>query len=190
MGQYYTPIIKRENDSWLGFKSHDYGNGFKIMEHSYIGNNFTETVVKQLLEKPGYLAWVGDYAEIGDVKSDSASEFIEKERKFGNGLKYNKPKKVNLMENSLMLIIFNHTKKEYINMFDYCNKQTPDECGCIIHPLPLLTAIGNGKGGGDYYSDVCEDMVGYWACDLIEAGWFNDSTKYYKDITEQVLFKE
>ena len=190
MGQYYTPIIKRENGNWEGFSSFDYDNGLKLMEHSYIGNTFTETVVKQLLERPGHLAWVGDYAEIGDVKSDSASEFIEKERKFGNGLKYNKPKKVNLMENSLMLVIFNHTKKELINMFDYHNKQTPDEFGCIIHPLPLLTAIGNGKGGGDYHSTVCEDMVGYWACDLIEAGWFIDSIEDYKDITEQVLFKE
>ena len=190
MGQYYTPIIKRENNVGAGFNSFDYNNGYKIMEHAYVGNNFTETVVKQLLNKPGQLAWVGDYAKPCDVKNIQAESFIEKEKKFANGLKYSKPKQAGIMENSLQLIFFNHNKKEYVNMFEYCNKQTPDECGCIIHPLPLLTAIGNGKGGGDYFSDVCKDMVGYWACDLIEAGWFNDSTKDYKNITEQVLFKE
>ena len=35
-----------------------------------------------------------------------------------------------------------------------------------IHPLPILTCIGNGRGGGDYYGTNM-DMVGAWAMDRI-----------------------
>ena len=34
--------------------------------------------------------------------------------------------------------------------------------GWQIHPLPLLTAEGNGRGGGDYHGTNME-MVGAWA---------------------------
>jgi hypothetical protein len=34
--------------------------------------------------------------------------------------------------------------------------------GSFIHPLPLLTAEGNGRGGGDYYGRD-KHMVGRWA---------------------------
>lgn len=37
-----------------------------------------------------------------------------------------------------------------------------NNCGWRIHPLPLLTAIGNGLGGGDYYG-INTDDVGTWA---------------------------
>lgn len=36
----------------------------------------------------------------------------------------------------------------------------------VTHPLPLLTAIGNGRGGGDYHG-TNESMVGMWAMDLL-----------------------
>ena len=39
--------------------------------------------------------------------------------------------------------------------------------GWIIHPLPLLTCIGNGGSGGDYFSDIGQDDVGTWAFDEI-----------------------
>ena len=38
-----------------------------------------------------------------------------------------------------------------------------------INPLPLLTACGNGRGGGDYHDCYPDyDKVGAWAFDLIE----------------------
>ena len=36
----------------------------------------------------------------------------------------------------------------------------------MINPLPLLTALGNGRGGGDY-SGTDEDKVGIWARDVL-----------------------
>jgi hypothetical protein len=51
--------------------------------------------------------------------------------------------------------IVNHTKKQYIS------KENRE-----IHPLPLLTAEGNGMGGGDYRGSN-EMEVGSWARDCI-----------------------
>jgi hypothetical protein len=41
-----------------------------------------------------------------------------------------------------------------------------DRNGLHIHPLSLLTAEGNGRGGGDYRG-AHEDLVGSWARDVI-----------------------
>ena len=38
-----------------------------------------------------------------------------------------------------------------------------------VHPLPLLTACGNDRGGGDYHEGHPNyNRVGEWAFDLIE----------------------
>ena len=69
MGQYYYPTILREKNKRFyseEFYSHDYDNGLKLTEHSYCGNHFVETIMAQLLNKPGRLAWLGDYHNDGD----------------------------------------------------------------------------------------------------------------------------
>ena len=183
MGQYYTPIIIRGN-SKSSYNSWDYDNGLKLTEHSYLGNNFVETVLKQLFESKGRLAWVGDYAEPEDVKSPLAEKFIEVER---NSKKYEKtPDKEK--GNSFYLYFINHTKKEYINMKRYitCNKVL-DKYEMVAHPIPLLTAIGNGRGGGDYWGS-CMNKIGYWACDEIESTY--EKPEGYKDITAEIRFVE
>ena len=56
--------------------------------------------------------------------------------------------------------ILNLTKKEYVKIPEY------NENEWTIHPLPLLCADGNGRGGGDYKgSDI--HKVGVWAYDRI-----------------------
>lgn len=185
MGQYYTPVIIKGN-SKSTFYSHQYDNGLKLTEHSYIGNVFVETVLRQLFQKRGRLAWVGDYAEPEDVKSDLAEKFIEIER---DDKKYRKtPEAVGEFESSLYLIFVNHSKKEYLVMKKYitCNNIL-DKYGMMAHPIPLLTAIGNGKGGGDYEGSDMKD-IGRWACDLIEATY--EAPEGYKDITSETRFVE
>ena len=39
--------------------------------------------------------------------------------------------------------------------------------GCAFHPIPLLTAVGNGRGGGDYEGTNMAE-IGIWAGDLLE----------------------
>lgn len=63
--------------------------------------------------------------------------------------------------------IYNHARKEYIDIL-HC----PDCCDGTdwrqgyIAPLPLLIAMGNGRGCGDYYSHDNDKLVGSW-CDTI-----------------------
>ena len=180
MGQYYTPVIKRNDGNFSKYYSHDYHNGLKLTEHSYIGNNFVDTVLKQLYNRPGQLAWVGDYAEPSDVESPEAADFIAVEQKNGG---YRKP--VDAGGNfHLDKVVINHSKNEYVDLLEYKEFTGED---WAINPIPLLTTIGNGKGGGDYYGTNM-DMVGYWACDLIEVK--NYIPAGYKNITEEVIFEE
>src|SRR5208283_4997626 len=73
MGQYYKPI---NIDKKQFVYSHDYGNGLKLMEHSYIGNEFVaivENLIKKNVAKDGTvltgdwygdrIVWAGDYAD-------------------------------------------------------------------------------------------------------------------------------
>lgn len=60
--------------------------------------------------------------------------------------------------------IVNHTKKEFVD-----KRKVPSIGGWRVHPLPLLTSSGNGRGGGDYHpiDDSDGKFVGSWAGDVI-----------------------
>ena len=151
MGQYYKPISV---DKMQHLYSHDYGNGLKLMEHSYIGNNFVNTV-ESLLAPGGEwyknrLVWAGDYA---DEETDSKDNLYTQ---VGEGSI--KPEEA---EKESGRYIVNHTKREFVDK-DIVPK---DEEGWKIHPLPLLTCEGNGRGGGDYRED--NSHTGDWARDEI-----------------------
>ena len=68
MGQYYMPVIKRGNVLRRVY-SHDFGNGLKLTEHSYVGNNFVNVVANEIVDNPAQLYWLGDYAEEDDFAS-------------------------------------------------------------------------------------------------------------------------
>lgn len=206
MGQYYYPTILREKGHRFysqQFYSHDYDrNGLKLMEHSYVGNSFTETVLAQLFNNPGRLAWIGDYHEEGDIARlhDNDSAYVKLDELFRRHYKkfhyeknwhtgevktnYSHPEMVNERKGRFIL---NHDKKQFIDMVWYEEHAPRDAWGCMIHPLPLLTAVGNGRGGGDYWG-IYEDDIGSWAGDLIETQ--NAQPNGYCDITEGVMFEE
>ena len=198
MGQYYTPVLKDKNNNFEYYYSHDYDNGLKLMEHSYINNNFVERIVKRLLNNPMRIAWVGDYADEEDFKQNldhkDLQDFIhvaEKESAFKKG----SFDTLDDMECSIRLYMINHTKKLYISMYDYFidnvkRERNSWDYGFCIHPLPLLTALGNGKGGGDYRG--CNaNIVGCWAGDLIEFGTYETINEQCKDYVEiNPMFRE
>ena len=57
--------------------------------------------------------------------------------------------------------VINLRTKEYIEIPEY------DESKWTVHPLPLLLAESNGRGGGDY-SGINMELIGTWAWDEIE----------------------
>ncbi len=81
MGQYYKPIsLNKEGqlvNEWV--LSHDYNNGLKLMEHSWLGNDFV-SVVETLLIPGGKwykkgIVWAGDYA---DEETDSKTNLYSR----------------------------------------------------------------------------------------------------------------
>ena len=59
--------------------------------------------------------------------------------------------------------LVNHDKKVFVGK----TKVPKDSDGWQIHPLPLLTCEGNGRGGGDFRG--VSDLVGSWSRDIISA---------------------
>jgi hypothetical protein len=62
MGAYYQCTIEQDGtttryDTWA------IGQGSKLMEHSYIGNEYVERCLSKLENKPGFLTWLCDYHE-------------------------------------------------------------------------------------------------------------------------------
>lgn len=184
MGQYYEAIIKRRN-SVKKYSPWDYDNGYKLMEHSYQENEFVNAVVNELIGNPSRLAWVGDYADPEDYegteREELAVEFIELRRVYD---KYTKDGNSSYCG---LIYFINHTKKEYFVLSE--TEIEPDENGMKIHPLPLLTAMGNGYGGGDYYGH-CQELVGSWATDLIEVNYILEKANNYRDISDKIAFEE
>ena len=170
MGQYYYPIFIEfvpsstqplQSDVVIrGYlDSFSYFSGSKLTEHSYLNNPLIYAV--ELSLSPGYpfykssLVWAGDYAdnEIGsrtnlyhDCHENlllmfpyNVEDFLDSRCTKRKELRY----------------CINHTKREYVDL----------ELSKELHPLPLLTCEGNGRGGGDYSGNY--EHVGRWARDCI-----------------------
>ena len=50
MGQYYMIAFMRKDGSVEVMHPHHYGNGLKLMEHSWVGNNYVNTVIQHLVD--------------------------------------------------------------------------------------------------------------------------------------------
>jgi hypothetical protein len=161
MGQYYKPIIL-ESDKKTPVcyaYAHKCDNGLKLMEHSYIGNAFCNTVYNYIFKNGGAnLVWAGDYA---DEEPNSASkEYPDENRNL-----YQMCEDVLEMEYDTSTkdyrYIINEDKHEYVDLWHVVGVGT-----LTINPLPLLTCEGNGRGGGDYWG-LDQEYVGRWARDFI-----------------------
>ena len=185
MGQYYYGVIlnsRRKNytnkekvKAWLS--PYDYGNGAKLMEHSYIGNDYVSAfealINKENGEYAGYpIIWAGDYA-------DEEPNTFKKKKVNVNSL-CDDANKVMVTQPKHYRYVINEDK----NLFIDTDKIKKDEYGYMIHPLPLLCADGNQRGGGDYYG-LNEDKVGIWAYDRLGV---TNKRPHYKKI--KVEFKE
>lgn len=187
MGQYYSPILISDDKQQLKtINTHDYGCGLKLTEHSYIGNQVLNVVMNDLVDNPQHLYWLGDYAEFEDLEDNRDNNITEEQFKvlcdeaWADGDKGVRFKDGNINDCHYRYIV-NHTKKEYIDMCSYREDWThwhqwidrnTGECEIYpetVHPLSLLTSVGNGKGGGDYCNEYPNfELCGTWAGDLIE----------------------
>ena len=162
MGQYFKAVVlkpdwekSKDTPIMWSINPHDFGNGLKMAEHAYIGNNYVAEVCRQLGGKfKGYpFVWCGDY---GDSEIYKASRAFVKE--------HHDELKNPTKGESVFKYIVNYDKKEYIAIPRF------NPSIAKYHPLPLLCSCGNGENGGDYYiddDDIMENYVGRWAYDRI-----------------------
>ena len=191
MGQYYMPLVVK-NNKISTFYSHDYNNGLKLMEHSYVGNRFVNAVLTAIRGNRARIAWIGDYSD--NPYKDAYSEKLSHDKfmRYYNDTwgrykdKYKiTPEAEDVMNMESKGFLINHSQKIYIDMAEYIsankwheeydayNRQTGNvehrSYDMCVNPLPLLTACGNDRGGGDYHSSRPDyDKVGTWAFDVIE----------------------
>lgn len=177
MGQYYKSI---NLDDKQFMSAHSYGSGIKLTEHSWIGNNYVGAVMNLMVKGGDWfrkrIVWAGDY--YGDEGKEvdyyaQCKDFIKiKPTEYMN----------QIMQRTAKLV--NHTKKLYVR-YD----EMPDNDGWIINPLPLLTACGNGRGGGDYCEGQSDyDKVGIWAGDVLSIEFAVPKSQWYKKLI--VKFKD
>lgn len=168
MGQCYRQAIEQDgNLDIFDAQMVDDWNGRKLTEHSWIGNNFMDAISERIHNKPANIVWCGDYAdEPQDFVTIDWINYVTIYPKDGREpqLLEALPERFDYSHKYLV----NHTNKCYVD-FDLYMSKCKDKDGWILHPLSLLTAVGNGRGGGDYHDD-CIDyyMVGAWAGNTLE----------------------
>jgi hypothetical protein len=157
MGQYYYAVILDAN-GWIRVWMAP-GFGAKLMEHSYLGGIGVGTFEWELTPEGRHhmsrVAWCGDYADV--------------EPGLGKNLHLicNERKDLMIAPTAATLgeypFLVNHTKRQFVDK----SKVPKGTGGFQIHPLPLLTCEGNGRGGGDF--DGTSPLIGSWARDVISA---------------------
>jgi hypothetical protein len=169
MGQYYKVAFRHNCDTKVTVndrkvKGVEYILA-KLLEHGYVYTHLCVAVAREMLDNPAHLAWVGDYAEEDELKRISNGEFgYESVWDTEHDHTFPPPKTESGFYAGKYLL--NHTKGQYISFDDYfdaLNEQSP----WIVCPFAILTAVGNGRGGGDYRG-VNEDLAGAWAWDELE----------------------
>lgn len=194
MGQYFKPIIlgdkpnNGEQETIKGWMySHSYDNGLKLMEHSWMKNPFVQTFEKQLTRRGDHymsrVVWGGDYAteEPGVKIIDEGKEYEANLYSLCDDENEIRP---DVTSTEDYPYIVNHTKKVFVDK----TKVPADADGWRIHPLPLLTAEGNGQGGGDYFGKDPNEIIGSWARDIISVEKENPiQTTGTMDYTEMVF---
>ena len=173
MGQYYDIVTENENGERMHYDRSINGNYqmAKLTEHSWWLNPTMYCVCELLRQSAMRVYWVGDYADT----AEPVNNMDEKMRDEIYQCCYGEQK---LIDHTFSLsedpdaiecnlsnrYLVNITKGLYIDCDAYYKRCVRD--GWCIHPLSLLTAMGNGQGGGDYHG-VNEEKVGSWAGDLL-----------------------
>jgi hypothetical protein len=186
MGQYYRPTVIAPDNRILVLDPHAFGSGAKLTEHSWVGNDFVSAVCSLIYRSPKQVAWIGDYAYQDYAECDEAytkamppDRFQEYyDAAWGEAPEGLPPKLFSkrdleiLSQDTKGMYLVNHDKRVCLDMAAYIRDNTVKGGtwdGWCMNPLPLLTACGNGRGGGDYGEDYPGyENVGAWAFDRLE----------------------
>ena len=196
MGQYWCGHLVPDSGKKQYIVDTDlWQSGMKMKEHYGIHSMPIKAAFAIIDENPCRVGWIGDYG-------NEDSDFEIAPKWYGNdvyeacwsgdeenrrGMVYGKealPISDDWNPSSGYLV--NHDKRCFIDL-DVARHTCLDGYGRSISPLPLLCAIGNGRGGGDY-DGMNLELVGSWAYDLIERS--DEAPSGYVDATSIYRFGE
>lgn len=161
MGQYFRAVLL--NDPGTGvppaecYHSCDLMIGAKLMEHTWVGNEYVNAVIHRMREiervtgRAPEVVWSGDYS-CGETILGETAYYAAWDRH----LEVHSPICRAVPE---AVTLVNHETKQFVRVPKASDVWT-------VHPLPILTAAGNGQGSGDYRGERM-DLVGYWAASRI-----------------------
>ena len=171
MGQYFRPILGDEFglNCKVFDRSVDGEYTFaKLMEHSWWLSPFVNSFSSRLYNELGRVAWVGDYADEPDdfdFPNCSACYVPCYKEVWGDGVLTLDSTYTDFTLDGKFLL--NYDTAQYVDLDEY-KTASVDKHGWTIHPLPLLTAVGNDRGGGDFHEgNTGYENVGIWAWHLI-----------------------
>jgi hypothetical protein len=159
MGQYYAIMISDEKKGERVF----YPDMLKLMEHAYTDDRIAQAVTYEL-KNPVCVAWVGDYA---DDATDNPVLLGYWKTAWKDGKK-DEPEGYDTFEDKKFVV--NYDKRQYMDISEYMSKCKDKKWNCTIFPVAILTSVGNGLGGGDFYPDQIstKELIGAWAGDLLQ----------------------
>ncbi|MBO4780043.1 MAG: hypothetical protein J5497_05345 [Selenomonadaceae bacterium] len=172
MGQYFRPILgdKYGLNCRVFDRSVDGEYTFaKLMEHSWWLNSFVNAFSELIYnEQPSRVVWVGDYAdELDDFDFPNCSAFYVP---YYGEIWGDTVSAIGVSSSDFTLdgkFLLNQDTKQFIDLDEYKAACT-DKHGWCIHPLPLLTAVGNDRGSGDFHEgNTGYEFVGLWAWQLL-----------------------
>lgn len=176
MGQYYKIINFDQKEILYPF---DFGNGLKLLEWSYDLNEMVLALMNLLAGDwaGDRVAVVGDYADSGPEEpwGDTYEAYVQEIGDddlyswAGDHFKCLHPDEDVSTEDRGYRYIYNNATRQFIDM-EHCpvewectDKDTGKSGVTKIAPLPLLLAMGNGRGGGDYRENhPSYNLVGSW----------------------------
>jgi hypothetical protein len=169
--------IRESKDKAVMYSTHSRDNGLKLMEHSYLENNYCKHIMSLLKNNPLPLIWLCDYHE-ADETTDLTWDLCEEDETDECIDSFTDDK----------YFILNHTKKVFIDvekLFKLYGEEAKEEW--YIHPIPILcNSDTQSLGGGDYHPE--DSRRATWCEDIISTS--QEPEGEYKDVTEDVLFFE
>ena len=170
MGQYFMPILGNVYGGQCKVFDRSVNGEYtfaKLLEHSWWQNTFVNAFSEFLYNNPGRVCWVGDYATEHDDFNLNVPVAITRpnyKKVWGKNVKLLSCAPSDFTLDGKFFVNFD--SRQFINLDEYKANSVASD-GWILHPLPLLTAIGNDRGGGDFHKGVGYKQIGSWAWQLI-----------------------
>lgn len=179
MGQYYKIICLNRREE---LSKKDYGA--KLMESAWAGNVLTTSLYYMLMNdwNEKIVVNVGDYADTDDDWSAVVNKLDNTKlykSLYDTANDYSKVDRISSVTRADLGLIYglNLDKKEFVNLnvlpVTDVYEDAQGKTVYAVEPILLLIAMGNGLGGGDYFTeDASAEYVGRWVGDRISVSEF------------------